>query len=50
MQIPATKFQTKVRGSLEQEYQLYLEHANDGRGNDITTGQPLATFDEWLSR
>tara|TARA_R100000655_G_scaffold35713_2_gene69436 strand:+ start:11215 stop:11412 length:198 start_codon:yes stop_codon:yes gene_type:complete len=43
-------FQTRVRGANEQEYQIYLECANDGAGGDITrNGQPLLTFDEWLA-
>ena len=33
---------------LEQAYQQYLELADDGRGFDSTTGEPLKTFDEWL--
>ncbi len=42
-------FQTKVRGSNNQEYQLYLDCANDGNGGDITNeGAPLKTFDEWM--
>jgi len=44
-------FQTPVRGSNNQEYQIYLDCANDGKGGDITrNGQPLLTFDEWLAR
>ena len=43
-------FQTKVRGTNEQEYQIYLDCANDGTGGDITrNGQPFLTFDEWLA-
>jgi len=42
--------QTKVRGSNNQEYQLYLDLANNGNGGDITNnGAPLKTFDEWLN-
>lgn len=41
-------FQTKVRGTNQDEYQIYLDCANDGNGNDITTGKPLKTFDEWM--
>ena len=37
-------------GDLEERYQVYLDHANDGKGNDITTGEPLLTFDEWLNK
>lgn len=35
--------------TLEERYELYLEHANDGDGNDITSGRPLKTFIEWLN-
>lgn len=42
-------WQTRMRGTLEQEYQGYLDNADDGQGGDITRpGQPLKTFDEWL--
>lgn len=41
--------QTKVRGTHDQEYQLYLELADDGAGIDITTGQPLKTYEQWLN-
>jgi len=34
---------------LQDEYQIYLDCADDGDGNDITTGEPLKTFDEWLN-
>ena len=35
--------------TLLERYELYLELADDGNGNDITRpGQPLKTFDEWL--
>ena len=43
-------FQTLVRGSSEQEYQIYLDCADDGKGGDVTrNGKPLLTFDEWLA-
>lgn len=44
-------FQTKTRGSNEEEYQIYLACADDGKGMDITTGctLPLKTYDEWLN-
>jgi hypothetical protein len=36
--------------TLRERYNLYLEHADDGSGGDITNnGQPLKTFDEWLN-
>ena len=42
--------QTKYRGTNDQEYQIYLHCANDGRGGDITrNGAPLKTYDEWLN-
>jgi hypothetical protein len=43
-------FQTQVRGSNDQEYQLYRDLADDGNGGDITRGgKPLKTYDEWLN-
>jgi len=30
-------------------YSNYLDHADDGNGIDITTGEPLLDFDEWLN-
>lgn len=41
-------WQTKARGTNNQEYQIYLECADDGNGIDVTTNKPLKTFDEWL--
>ena len=41
-------WQTKARGSNQNEYEIYLECANDGHGTDFTTGKPLKTFDEWM--
>ena len=42
--------QTKYRGTNDQEYQIYLNCADDGRGGDITrNGAPLKTYDEWLN-
>ena len=43
-------FQTNIRGSNNDEYQLYLVFANDGDGGDLTRGgKPLLTYDEWLN-
>ena len=43
-------WQTKARGTNEQEYEIYLACADDGKGGDITRdGAPLLTFDEWLN-
>ena len=41
-------WQTQARGSDSNEYQIYLSCADDGDGNDFTTGQPLKTYQEWL--
>tara|TARA_R110000744_G_scaffold43297_1_gene97227 strand:+ start:820 stop:939 length:120 start_codon:yes stop_codon:yes gene_type:complete len=36
--------------TLRERYDLYLKHADNGSGGDITNnGQPLKTFDEWLN-
>jgi hypothetical protein len=35
--------------TLSERYDLYLELADDGKGNDITSGKVLKTFDEWLN-
>lgn len=42
------EWQTKARGTNDQEYEIYLSCADDGTGIDITTGKPLKTYDEWL--
>ena len=48
--IPNADWQTKARGSNDQEYQIYLALADDGKGNDITRpGQPLKTYEEWIA-
>jgi len=45
-----TTFQTKIRGTNSDEYQLYLAFADDGNGGDLTRdGAPLLTYDEWLN-
>lgn len=42
--------QTRLRGSNDAEYQIYLHCADDGKGGDITRGgAPLKTYDEWLN-
>ncbi len=41
--------QTKCRGSNNDEYEIYLSCADNGKGMDITTGEPLKTFDEWIN-
>jgi len=42
-------WQTQARGSNDNEYQIYLACADDGKGNDWTTDKPLKTYDEWLN-
>ena len=42
-------YQTRTRGTNDQEYQIYLSCADNGKGIDITTGQPLKDYDEWLN-
>ena len=39
---------TENQNTLENRYLVYIECANDGNGNDISTGKPLKTFSEWL--
>ena len=41
-------FQTQYRGTNDDEYQIYLACADDGKGIDITTNLPLKTYSEWL--
>lgn len=49
--LPAANWQTRARGSDDDEYQIYLACANDGHGGDITRGgAPLLTYDEWLNQ
>ena len=47
--LPNANWQTQQRGTNNQEYQIYLTFADDGKGGDITrNGAPLLTFDQWL--
>ena len=41
-------WQTKARGTNSDEYEIYLTCADDGNGNDFTTGQPLKSYEEWM--
>jgi len=44
-------WQTKARGTNEQEFEIFLANADDGNGRDITRNlAPLPTFDEWMNR
>jgi hypothetical protein len=51
MQLEYTQdWQTQTRGTNDQEYQIYLYCANDGKGGDITNnGKPLKTYNEWIA-
>lgn len=40
--------QTKLRGTHSAEYEIYLACADDGKGNEFMTGNPLKTFEEWM--
>lgn len=42
-------YQTQTRGTNDQEYQIYLACADNGKGIDITTGKALKTYEEWLN-
>lgn len=43
-------WQTQYRGSNDNEYQIYLACADDGKGGDITRGgAPLKSYEEWLN-
>jgi hypothetical protein len=42
-------WQTQARGTNSDEYDIYLACADDGKGNDSTTGQPLKSYEEWLN-
>jgi len=47
--LPNANWQTKQRGTNDDEYQVYLDCADDGNGNEFMTGEPLKTYDEWLN-
>ena len=42
------KTQTRYSGTAQERYNCYLQCADDGNGNDITTGFPLKTFNQWM--
>ena len=42
-------WQTKARGTNDQEYQIYLSCAINSKGIDITTGKPAKTYEEYLN-
>lgn len=44
-------YQTKLRGTNVDEYQIYLSCADNGKGQDITNNlQPLKTYTEWINQ
>lgn len=47
--VPNANWQTPQRGTNDNEYQIYLACADDGKGNEFMTGKPLKTYDEWLN-
>ena len=51
MELQQNQFwQTRARGTNDQEYQIYLACADDGNGGDISrNGEPLLTYEEWLA-
>ena len=47
---PNANWQTQQRGTNDQEYQIYLALADNGKGGYITrNGLPLKTYAEWLN-
>lgn len=42
-------WQTPIRGTNSQEYEIYLACADDGTGKSITDGKPLKTYEEWIN-
>lgn len=48
--MPSATWQSKQRGTNDNEYQVYLACADDGQGGDITcNGAALKTYEEWLA-
>ncbi|HEF0022013.1 TPA: hypothetical protein R8G79_000935 [Citrobacter amalonaticus] len=45
----STTWQTKSRGSNDQEYLIYRNCADNGKGHELMTGKPLKTYSEWLN-
>ncbi len=44
-------WKTQARGSNDDEYQIYLACADNGKGGDITRNDlPLLTYDEWVAQ
>jgi len=48
---PISNWQTPLRGTNEQEFDIFSTVAADENGNDSTrNGAPMPTFEEWLTR
>lgn len=48
---PISDWQTPIRGTNEDEFEIFLTFAVDENGNDSTrNGAPMPTFDEWMNR
>ena len=41
--------ESKFRGTLIDEYNIYVSCCDNGKGISIITGDPLLTFEEWLN-
>ena len=45
------KWQTRIKGILENEYKIYLALMDNGKGGDITNnGLPLKTYEQWIKQ
>jgi len=49
MNTPKANWQTKARGTNNEEYAIYRECEDDGTGRSIIDGTKLKTFDEWMA-
>jgi len=49
IQTSRDNWQTKARGSNEQEYLIYRACCDNGQGLDITTNKPLKTYEQWIN-
>jgi len=38
-----------IMETLKQRYDIYVALCDNGQGIDITTGNPIKTFDQWLN-
>tara|TARA_R110000868_G_scaffold205872_1_gene454529 strand:+ start:193 stop:474 length:282 start_codon:yes stop_codon:yes gene_type:complete len=48
---PVSNWQTPIRGTNADEFEIFSTFAVDKNGNDSTrNGAPMPTFDEWMNR